>query len=361
MALHEVDIWNRALSRVGDARLVPEASLVISAATAANPVLITHALPSPVFVDDDLILIRGMDEMTEVNGRVFKLNVLTTTTAELLEEDGTAYTAETTGGTLQKLPTTKRSKAAFDAWTNIRDEVLESHPWANVTRRSRAARLEASRAITGATAANPVRITCVAHGYTTGDLVLIEDIVGQIELNDRFFIISQVFVGVVEDPDLFDLNTEDGTLHTAYVSGGTSKKALTPLTPDSGYGHRYALPSDSLRIVELTDSRELWMVENGELHTNEGITAPIRYIFRQRDVTAYRPALENALEFRLALELNEELTQSNSKRQRAFKEWETFLARAQHIDSLEQSPKPIQEDDWILSRLSGSPTSRRFR
>ena len=349
MALHEVDIWNRALSRVGDARLVPEASISISPATADNPVVVTSAVHS--LVDDDLVLLRGNVEMPEINGRVFKINQLSTTTFELLEEDGSAYDAETSGGTLQKLPLTKRSKACFDAWTNIRDEVLESHPWANCTKRSRGARLQAAKTITGATAANPVRITCVAHGYTTGDLVLIEAVVGQVELNDRWFPITQVFVGAVEDPDLFDLLTEDGTLHTAYISGGTSKKALTPFTPDSGYGNRFTVPADSLRIVELTDSRELWMVENGELHTNEGITAPIRYIFRQRDVTAYRPALENVLGYRLALELSEELTQSNTKREDAFKAWESFLDRAQHIDSLEQSPKPIQEDDWILSRF----------
>ena len=102
------------------------------------------------------------------------------------------------------------------------------------------------------------------------------------------------------------------------------------------------------------------MVENGELHTDDGDTVPIKYIFRQLDVTQYRPALENALAYRLALELNEELTQSNTKRENAFKEWEIFLDRAQHTDSLEQSPKPIQEDDWITSRLSGSGVARRF-
>ena len=356
MALHEVDIWNRALSRVGDARLVPEASVAITSATAANPVVVTTGVHG--YLDDELVLIRANVEMTEVNGRVFKINVLSTTTFELLEEDGSSYTAEATGGTVQRLPGAKRSKATFDAWDNIRDEVLESHPWANCTKRTRAARLNSAFTITAATGANPVVITTsAAHGYSVNDDILIEAVAGMTELNDRWF---RVASPLPAPTNTFELSGEDGTTHTAYSSGGTVKKARTPFVPDSGYGARYALPSDHLRVVELTGSRALWMVENGELHTDESLTVPIQYIFRQRDVTQYRPALVNTLAYRLALELNEELTQSGRKRENAFKEWEIFLDRAKHTDSLEQSAKPIEEDEWILSRLSGSVTARRF-
>ncbi len=354
MALHEVEIWNRALSRIGDNRLSLEASVSLTSATAANPVVVTSAAPASAWADDDLVLIRGAVEMTEINGRVFKINQLTTTTFELLEEDGSAYNAETTGGgTIERITNfgNRNAQACFSAWPTVRDEVIEAHPWNNCVRRSRAAREEAARTITGATAANPVRVTCVAHGYTTGDIVLIEGIVGQVELNDRWFIVSQVIIAAVEDPDLFDILAEDGLLHGTYISGGTSKKALTPFTPDSGFGNRFALPADLLRVLELTDSRALWIVENQELHTDEGITAPIRYIFRQLDVTKYRPVLESVLGYRLSLELAEELTQSNTKSEKALAEYELFLERAKSTDSHEQSPKPFQEDDWILTRL----------
>ena len=364
MALHEVEIWNRALSRIGDNRLLLDASVSLTSATAANPVVVTTPAPSSPWVDDDLVLIRGAVEMTQINGRVFKINQLTTTTFELLEEDGTTYNAETTGGgTIEKITNfgNANAQAAFAAWPLIRDEVLEAHPWRNCVRRSRAARNEAAVTITGASQAFPVRITAVAHGYTTGDIVLIEGIIGMVELNDRWFIISQVFVAGIEDPDLFDILTEDSTLHGAYVSGGTSTKALTPFTPDSGFGNRYTLPADLLRVLELTDSRFLWMVENDELHTDDGITVPIRYIFRQLDVTQYRPVLESVLAYRLGLELAEELTQSNTKNELANAAYELFLERAKLTDSQEQSPMPFQEDDWILARLGGSPLSRSTR
>jgi hypothetical protein len=69
--------------------------------------------------------------------------------------------------------------------------------------------------ITGATQANPVRITTsVAHGLATGDEVHIDNVVGMTEINNREFTIT------VFDADEYDLDGEDGTGHTAYSSAG---------------------------------------------------------------------------------------------------------------------------------------------
>lgn len=71
--------------------------------------------------------------------------------------------------------------------------------------------------ITGATQANPVRITTsAAHGLATGDEVHIDNVGGMTEINNRNFEIT------VFDSDEFDLNGEDGTGHTAYTSGGNA-------------------------------------------------------------------------------------------------------------------------------------------
>lgn len=73
----------------------------------------------------------------------------------------------------------------------------------------------ASGTITGATQANPVEITSVAHGRTTGQRVYLADLGGMTELNARAFLIT------VTGDDTFTLDGEDGTAHTAYTSGGT--------------------------------------------------------------------------------------------------------------------------------------------
>lgn len=359
MARHEVEIWNRALARVGDNRLQLDASAAITSATAVDPVVVTTTSVHG-YATDDLVLILGNTQMTQINGRVFRINVLTTTTFELLDEDGTTYAAETTGGTSRRITNSgnKNAQACFDAWLHDRDEVLYAHAWNGVVRRQRVSRNEATQTITAATLANPVRLSVTAHGYAAGDEVFITGIVGMTEINERWFNVANADA----DVNAFDLAAEDGLTHSAYISGGTVARANDPFTPDSGFGSRYILPADSLRILELVDSDSLWLVEDGELHTDDARTVPVRYIFRQQDVTAYGPNLVSTLAYRLALDLAEELTQSNTKRDIALKEFDIFLKRSARADGQEQSGMPLAEDDWILRRGGGtSAVSSRTR
>jgi len=69
--------------------------------------------------------------------------------------------------------------------------------------------------ITGATQANPVVITSASHGRTTGEQIDIASIAGMTELNGRTFNLTVI------DANSFSLDSEDGTGHTAYTSGGT--------------------------------------------------------------------------------------------------------------------------------------------
>jgi hypothetical protein len=72
-----------------------------------------------------------------------------------------------------------------------------------------------TRAITAATQANPVVVTSNNHGLQTGNTCFIDGVVGMTEINNRTFTVTRV------DANTFSLDSEDGTLHTAYVSGGT--------------------------------------------------------------------------------------------------------------------------------------------
>ena len=50
--------------------------------------------------------------------------------------------------------------------------------------------LEPAITISGATQANPVVITAVAHGFVNGDEVFISGVVGMKEINSRYFIVA---------------------------------------------------------------------------------------------------------------------------------------------------------------------------
>lgn len=78
-----------------------------------------------------------------------------------------------------------------------------------------------SGGITGASQANPCKITSVAHGLQTGAIVTIFNVGGMIQLNNKTYTI------MVTDVDHFTLNGVDSTAYTAYTSGGTWQITFT--------------------------------------------------------------------------------------------------------------------------------------
>lgn len=81
----------------------------------------------------------------------------------------------------------------------------------------------AAKTITGITKANPAVVTCTAHGYTDGDIVVITGVVGMQQVNNRAFIVDGSGDSPLT-PNSFQLKGVDSTNYTAYVSGGEAEK-----------------------------------------------------------------------------------------------------------------------------------------
>lgn len=79
-------------------------------------------------------------------------------------------------------------------------------------------------AITNITQANPAVVTAAAHGFSTGNTITIDSVVGMVEVNNRSFTIT------VLDANTFEINGEDSTGHTAYTSGGNANRANSATT-----------------------------------------------------------------------------------------------------------------------------------
>lgn len=81
--------------------------------------------------------------------------------------------------------------------------------------------------ITNATQANPIVITIVGHGVSTGTSIIIKDVGGMTELNDGIY-----WVDKLNDDDLalysdnILSNSVDGTGYVAYTSGGEAGRVL---------------------------------------------------------------------------------------------------------------------------------------
>lgn len=264
---------------------VLEPSKTIIGATQANPVVIqTSAAHS--FVNGEDVFVDDIVGMTELNGRIFTVANKTADKFELISQfdgtniDGTGFTAYSSGGTVSRLFTLVTPYVTADLstlkFTQSADTMTIVHPsydpreltrtdhhvWqlavitfepeiafptgqivtvntaGTLTDRyqvtatadetfeeSLPATNNTGFTITDATQANPVVIaTGIAHSYANGDEVHIKNVLGMTELNDRRFIVAN------KTPVTLELKGEDGTGHTAYISGGDVNQTFVKVT-----------------------------------------------------------------------------------------------------------------------------------
>lgn len=91
--------------------------------------------------------------------------------------------------------------------------------------------VETAKTITGVTQANPIVITAVGHGYTTGEEVFHDLVVGMIELNGRRFKITTLTADTYSIQDQITGVDIDGTGYTAYTSGGEASRIYEIASP----------------------------------------------------------------------------------------------------------------------------------
>ena len=412
---HEGDIFNRALSRVGDSRLVFEAEKTVTGITAANPPVVSVAAHG--YANGDRVLLYDLTGAAELNGRVFEIGSVAAGTFALYRETGSGYSAAT-AGFCRKLPAIKAARTAFDAWARIRDEIIRAHPWNSVVRRARLYRGDAARTVTAVTIraitaignTTPVTITAASHGLTNGDtvyisgtlapslnnrsfvvtgvagadfqlagtnalgalgaggvstrspviittsaahglspgdLILIADMIGAAEFNERWFSVASV-----PSTTTFTIAIDPADYVVAWTSGGSVYRSLPPLKPDFGYAYKYTLPEDCERVLELAEDPDYgWETEGRQLVTDLGPTVPIRYARKITDPDQFDAQLTTVLVARLASEIAEELTQSNTKKEALRKDFEDLISEAKRLDAQEQSGQDFAPDSWELARL----------
>lgn len=111
--------------------------------------------------------------------------------------------------------------------------------------------LDSSKAISGATKANPVVITATGHGLSNGDEVFISSVGGMTEINGRNYKIANKATNTFELQDLFG-NNIDGTGFTTYTSGGTADpifEVATPYPATKIFDIRFVQSADTMYLV----------------------------------------------------------------------------------------------------------------
>jgi|AP82_1055514.scaffolds.fasta_scaffold20863_2 hypothetical protein len=144
----------------------------------------------------------------------------------------------------------------------------------------------------------------------------------------------------------------DAELRKHPWSCATSRVQLAPdtATPAFGVDYQYSLPSDFLRILpgnKITD----WQIEGRKLLTDDGITLDLRYVKRVTDPNEFDALFINLLATRLAFELCEIITQSNTKKDFLMKDYEFSILEAKRSNAIERVSAESPEDSWITARL----------
>jgi len=129
--------------------------------------------------------------------------------------------------------------------------------------------------------------------------------------------------------------------------------ALAPSdeTPAWGFSYAFPIPSDYLRMIEILDSAQFnHQIESNNILCDETVLY-VRYIYKVTDPNQYDSMFVDVVATRLAIELCEPLTQSNTKKNELIKDLDAALTNAKRVDGQENPPVSFAEDDWITARL----------
>lgn len=145
--------------------------------------------------------------------------------------------------------------------------------------------------------------------------------------------------------------------------------AASATAPSWGYDKQYPLPSDFLRLISIRYHYGVteaigsfgmnqvdFAIESGaddvtSILTNEGSPIYIRYVSKVTNTGLYDPLFVEALAARLAIELVEELTDSNSKKQSLREEYKEIIRQARYSDAIETAGEAMIESDWVMARI----------
>lgn len=144
------------------------------------------------------------------------------------------------------------------------------------------------------------------------------------------------------------------------------RAALAALTtvPAWGYSYEYQLPSDYLRLLQVdeiftgvflddyvnTDTKE-YAIEQGKILTDLGAPLKIKYCADVDDTSQWDATFVEAIAARLAYELAEDLTQSNTKKADAMTDYQRAMSAAIRSNAIEVPPQQMADNTWIMSRI----------
>lgn len=161
-----------------------------------------------------------------------------------------------------------------------------------------------------------------------------------------------------------DLRDDELRAHRWQFSMRRTTLAALADAPEFGYQYQYAVPSDFLRIDMVDDRFPAavmdnyideeyleWTLEGNVILTDIGSPLKLRYIAQVTDPSAWDSNFREALASRIAMEICEDLTQSDTKKTAAANDYKRAITQAIRVGSIEKPPVTPPDNTWIISRL----------
>ena len=132
--------------------------------------------------------------------------------------------------------------------------------------------------------------------------------------------------------------------------------ADTGVTPIWKYTNEFAIPSDTLRILDtnLNDQIE-WVVESSvsgaRVVLTNSASMSIQYVKNVTDTTLFPPDFEEALSFLIAADIAYSLTNSRSLARDMFTLYKAEIAEARSFDAQESSLNEVEANEWLDARF----------
>lgn len=145
------------------------------------------------------------------------------------------------------------------------------------------------------------------------------------------------------------------------------KRDSLPASTDApvyGFQYQYPLPSDFLRLDMIADQypdaimddyigveTAEWAIEGNMILTSMSAPLKIRYGAQITDPNQWDALFREALACRIAADICEDLTQSDTKKTNAWAEYKMAINTAIRTGAIERPPQMPPDDNLILSRL----------
>lgn len=133
-----------------------------------------------------------------------------------------------------------------------------------------------------------------------------------------------------------------------------ARLAADATAPTFGRTNAFTLPANCVRLLppypEMNASWRDWIVEGGKILTNDAAPLDVRHIDKVSDPNLMDALFREAVSARMARDMCEQITQSNTKRQLADIAYKEAIAEARRTNAFENVPQEVPQDSWIDAR-----------